>query len=139
MDPNGLVKWSGSVRSISLTKIAWGRDEYTLQSECKCNLKVSIVVKVDSVGVSLGAGSFRSGVEFEDPFQCPNAMAFAGGALTFSVGGAFRFGTSYSQVRLGAANSPGSWGATEGLGIQAGFAPGYARVVDIKAEQCCSK
>jgi hypothetical protein len=140
-DPRGLVKWSGTTRSIGLDvlRVGVGRDEYVLESECKCGTKAKVIVEVDSVGASLGAGSFRSAIEFEDGLACPNPMVFAGPAFKFSVGGAIRFGGSYSRVQVGRATSFGSWSAIEGLGVEAGAAPGYARVIEMRSEDCCAK
>jgi RHS repeat-associated protein len=139
VDSRGLAKWSGSTRSISVPRVVVSRDEYTLESECKCGTKAYVTIEVDSTGVSVGAGSFRSAVEFEDSFECPNPMVFAGPAFKFSIGGAVPFGVSYSRVQLGGALSRGNWSAVEGLGVEASAAPGYARVVEIRSEDCCAK
>lgn len=76
IDPRGLVQWSGMGKSFSW--LADGRDEYELESECKCGIKAKVTVQVDSLGVGFGASSTQSGVTFDDHFSCPNPMALAG-------------------------------------------------------------
>ncbi|MGH8671027.1 MAG: RHS repeat-associated core domain-containing protein, partial [Burkholderiales bacterium] len=140
VDPLGLVKWFGQSKSFNW--LAYGREEYELESECKCGVKARIKVLVDSLGPGFGASSTRSTTEFEDHFACPNPMAFAGPAVTFSGTIAVRFGTSYSRTQLGAARSSGGWSAVEGLGASIGVNFGNARVPveDIRFENCpCEK
>ena len=140
VDPLGLVKWFGQSKSFNL--LAYGREEYELESECKCGVKARIKVLVDSLGPGFGASSTRSATEFEDHFACPNPMAFAGPAVTFSGTLAVRFGTSYSRTQLGAARSSGGWSAVEGVGASIGVNFGNARVPEeeIQFEKCqCEK
>ena len=137
IDPRGLVRWSGTSRSFNW--LAYSRDEYELESECKCGIRARITVMVDSLGVGFGASSTRSANDFEDHFACPNPMAFAGAALTYSATAAARFGVSYNRVLLGAATSSG-WSAVEGIGASIGFSLGQARIEDIRIEDCsCNK
>jgi len=139
-DPLGLVKWSG--QSKSFVWLAYSRDEFELESECKCGVKARIRVFVDSLGRGVGASATRSAIEFEDHFACPNPMAFAGPAVIVSATAAVRFGASYSRAQVAAARSSGGWSAVEGLGASMGVSVGNARVPveDIQFETCqCEK
>jgi len=132
----------------------WTGDEYDLKSECKCGYAVTIKVKVDSLGISLGASRSRGNVEFEDGFDCPNPMAFAGPGLSFTAGiglGSYDvqtpegnvivpLGISYARASVGVAQlkSNGIEAATF-LGAAIGVAFGSADVLDIHSRDCCDK
>jgi RHS repeat-associated protein len=137
-DPLGLVKWSGWGRSLALGP--YGRDEYELESECKCGTKVRIKVTVNSGGLGKGGAATRDEAEFEDDFECPNPMALAGPALGFTATLAFRYGVSYSRLQLGRAVSRGTFSAVEGIGASIGPSFGSADVEVLSAEDCqCKK
>jgi len=135
-DPRGLVKWYGWGRSFAFG--AYGRDEYELESECKCGVQVRIKVVVDSFGFGKGASSTRDEAEFEDDFECPYPMVFAGPAVGFTGTIAFRYGVSYSRIQIGRAVSSG-WSAVEGIGISAGPSVGSADVEFLGSKDCCEK
>jgi RHS repeat-associated protein len=134
-DPRGLVKWSGWGRSFNYGP--YGRNEYELESECKCGTKVRIRVTVDSGGTP-GFSSTRDEAEFEDDFECPNPMAFAGPAIGFTGVIAFRYGVSYSRTQIGRAVSSG-WSAVEGIGGGIGPWVGASDVEILKSEDCCKQ
>jgi RHS repeat-associated protein len=137
VDPFGLVKWNGWVKSFYW--LAYTRDEYELESECKCGFIVTIKVSVDSLGKGLGAAASRSSAEFEDHFPCPNPMAFAGLAYGFVAGAGvgsidvsgtpINLGYIYNRTLLGVAHSAGGTSA-EIYGAAIGPGIGYARVAN---------
>jgi RHS repeat-associated protein len=135
-DPRGLVKWSGWGKSLVLGP--YGRDEYELESECRCGTQVRIKVTVNSVGPGKGGSSTRDEAEFEDDLECPNPMAFAGPAFGFTATIAFRYGVSYSRIQIGRAVSSG-WSAVEGIGASIGPSGGAADVEIISSKECCKK
>jgi hypothetical protein len=134
IDPFGLVKWFGQSRSF--TWLPYSRDEYELESECKCGYKTRMTVIVDSIGPSRGAYAIKSANEFEDHFACPTPMAFVGPALTVGGAVAIRFGVSYSRTQIGAARSSGGWSPVEGLGAGFGASVGQARIENVRREDC---
>ena len=149
-DPSGLAKWVGEVNSFNLAN--YSGDEYDLESECKCGVTVTIKVKVDSIG--LGFSRSRGMVEFEDGFDCPNPMAFAGPVLSFNAGIGLGsrdvdrpdgnvivpLGLSYSRASVGVAQlkTNGIEAATF-LGASIGPAIGSAEVLEIQSRDCCKK
>lgn len=139
IDPYGLVRWKGVVKSFNW--LAYSRDEYELQSECKCGSIVRVTVSVDSLGISLGASASTDAVEFDDGRNCPEPMVFAGpawswnfavGVDTFSTSGG---GGSVGIARLGP--SPQSDVIVSGASV--GASVGRARVNDIRSWDCCEK
>jgi RHS repeat-associated protein len=133
IDPTGLVKWSGWGRSFIYG--AYTRDEYELESECKCGSKVKVKVVVDGFGKGFGRASYRASADFEDQFECPNPMAFAGPAFGFTFVAGVGFGAAYSRVQLGVVKSSG-WTAAEAVGFAIGPGGGRAEVTDIRSEDC---
>jgi RHS repeat-associated protein len=147
-DPDGLVKWKGWYRTYTL--VAYSRDEYELESECKCGIKVTARVIVDSFGKGFGAAASQGDVAFEDHFSCPNAMAFAGLALGFTAqagvgavppdvfGVEIPLGYACSYALLGVARSVGdACGPKKVVGGAIGPGAGRSRVEDdIRVEPC---
>jgi RHS repeat-associated protein len=148
VDPYGLVKWTGWYNSFSW--LAYTRDEYVLVSECKCSQRVTVRVFVDSLFKSIGASSSHGDIAFEDNFDCPNSMAFAGLALgataqagigSATIGGVeHELGVSCSALLVGVARSASCGKAYVG-GLSIGAGVGKARVSeDIQVEPCgCDK
>ena len=125
-DPLGLVKWKGTVLSVSggMGPITGGVETYTLRSECKCGQRYLIRVRATTSfsGISGGApfSYIGSTAEFEDPADCPNPDVFNGGYGKYSFGVAVGVGYGFSMVTLGRARSMG--GSLEvGYETQAGF------------------
>jgi RHS repeat-associated protein len=132
-DARGLAKWRGIGTSFGLMN--FGRDTFKLESECKCGKRVKIDVEVIYYGYGFGAGRTSSAVEFEDHFECPNAMAFDGVALKYSAGLAIRFGANYSRMLLGATTSAG-WSAETGIEAGIGVSIGSSRILEIHQLDC---
>jgi RHS repeat-associated protein len=136
IDPKGLVKWDGLGRSLDLGP--YSRDEYTLESECKCGMKIRVTIEATYFSIGGGAAAMGSGASFEDNFDCPNPMAFEGPAFKVTAGAAFRFGTGFNFSILGRGTSPGGWSAQEGLGASAGAGFGSSKVTSQSVKKCDS-
>ena len=133
-DPKGLVQWNGVGRSLDFGP--YSRDEFTLESECKCGIKMRITVEANYLGIGGGASAMGSGASYEDNFDCPTPMAFEGPAFKVSASAGFRFGTGFNFSILGRATSPGSWSAQEGLGASAGVSFGQSKVTGQTVSKC---
>ncbi len=133
-DSTGLVSWSGFGRSLGVGPL--GRDEFELESECRCGKQLRIKVTVNSLGIGFGGSATRSAITFVDPFDCPEPQAFAGPAFIYNFTIALRGGVSYSRIRLAAAEAPGSWSPVEGLGAQVGVSVGDSSVEVIGWKDC---
>jgi len=143
VDPLGLATWQGWARSISLGPFT--REEYDLFSDCIDDLKQHIKVIVDYGGVSLGAIAQQWYAVFDDHFDYPNAMGFAGPAFSYSAGAAgignaglplVGWGASYSRTRIGSAESVG-WSVVRGIGAGVGVSVGASSVEMLPSEKCC--
>jgi hypothetical protein len=135
-DPTGLAKWRRYGKSLDI--LNYGRDEFSLESECKCGFKMKITVEVTYFGIGEGAGAMGSAAEYEDYFACPNPMAFEGPAFKVSASASFRFGTGFNFSVLGRATSPGGWNSQEGLGGSIGLGFGSSKVTSQSYEKCDS-
>jgi RHS repeat-associated protein len=133
-DPKGLVKWRGLGRSLDI--LYYGKEELTLESECKCGFKVRINVEVTYFSPNRSAAAFGYGSEYEDHFECPTPMAFEGPATRVSTGFALSSGSGFSFSTLGRATSPGGWGALEGWGVGSGYSFGSSKVKDPFYSKC---
>jgi RHS repeat-associated protein len=133
-DPKGLAKWHGLGRSLDY--LHFGIEELHLESECKCGYKMTMTVDVKYVGGDINAAAFGYGSEYEDNFDCPNAMAFEGPAYKVSAGIAAHRGFGFSFSVLGRATSPGHWEALEGWGGAAGIAMGCSKVSNERSFAC---
>jgi RHS repeat-associated protein len=131
-----LVSWSGWGRSLAYG--AYGRNEFELKSECKCGIAVTVKVTVDSLG-SKGFYAIRDEAEFEDDFDCPNSMVFAGPALGYCGVAAFRYGVAYCRAQIGRAAMKGGWSAVEGIGGGIGPWAGIADVQVLNVDGCCKE
>ncbi|MBI2398286.1 MAG: hypothetical protein HYV17_10860 [Xanthomonadales bacterium] len=138
------VKWSGSMSSISFGELLnGGFAGYTLTSECKCGIRVTVAGKVISVGVgfSLIPVSATIGGEssFKDSSACPSASAPAGGAFSVSGGAPF---FACGVTILGSLESVGCGGTGSGGGliVDSGVSAlfGISTVLFSKTE-CCSE
>jgi RHS repeat-associated protein len=137
-DPFGLAKWTGTVNSIGVE--VWGRDEFELESECKCGYKLRTVVKATYFSFGFSAIRSRSKVEFEDHFDCPNAMAFDGEAFKVSLGGGIGDGRGFDFIVLGRATSPGHWSSFDQVfGGSADVNIGWSDVGPVRSEDCGCK
>ena len=137
VDPRGLAKWNGLGRSLDVSH--YGREEVSLESECKCGFKIRIKVKVTYFNPDPGMSAFGYGAGYDDNFDCPNPMAFEGPATRVSAGVSAHRGFGFSFSTLGRATSPGEWTALEGWGASAGHSFGSSEVTDLHLTPCsCS-
>ena len=138
VDPTGLVKWSGNV--LSTGAFAGGAEIYTLRSECVNGLRS--VVKVRAIGYSYGRGYTFAGsaVSFSDRFSYINPEVFNGPYQKVSAGLGWGIGYGFSEVTLGGAQSPGSWGWEAGIDASVGMLVGKSSVSSETTESCgCSQ
>jgi hypothetical protein len=126
-DPLGLVKWSGT--NFTAGAGAFTGEFFDLVSECKCGYRTT--ARVRSAGLSYGRGLTFAGsfVELTDPFSCPDANLLAGDYFKVSAGAAGIFGVQFNFLILGAASSPGQFGAQFGFDASAGVSMGKSSVV----------
>ena len=138
-DPLGLLTWKGSVNSYGLGP--YSRDDYTLESECKCGHKAKVRVQAQAFAVGKGGTYATSNAEFEDSLSCPEPYVFDGPYFKVGAGISGGMGTTFSFVLMGGARSPGAWGAQAGLDLSAGVSVGKATVQEpIEWTQCdCGK
>jgi hypothetical protein len=134
-DPLGLIKWTGTVSTYGYD--SFQGEIYELESECKCGRKV--IATVRAMGLTYGGGKGIAqwqGAELEDSYACPNKEALEGDYFNSSAGAAVYWGTGFSLTILGDARSPGSWQASQGLGIGAGTTFGSAKVLEDHTYKC---
>ncbi len=136
VDPNGLLKWSGTMFSLGSPVVKSATlDTYTLTSECVDGWKAVIRVSAKAFGVGVGFTMAGSNVEFEDSFDYINEQAFVGPYYKYSVGLAGGAGYGYSRIQLGVARSSG-WGSEGGLDASAGVVAGNTNIVWQERVKC---
>lgn len=98
-DPSGLISWKGSVNSYGFGP--YSRDDYTLESECKCGHKAKVKVQAQAFAVGKGGTWASSNAEFEDSLSCPEPYVFAGPYFKVSAGISGGYGTTFSFLIMG--------------------------------------
>ena len=103
---------------------------------------MTVTVSVDSLGIGRGASASTDSVEFEDGFECPNPMVFAGPAWNWNYGigiDTFAIGGGGGSVG-GAKQRPSPQSDVIVYGASLGLSGGVARVNDdIRSWDCCVK
>ncbi|MGH9893496.1 MAG: RHS repeat-associated core domain-containing protein, partial [bacterium] len=89
VDPDGLVKWSGTAYTFSaISLIGASFSEVDLWSECACGKRYHILLHGvgPAVGLGLKVVATISDISFDDGQSCPSPGAFAGTFLGASAG-----------------------------------------------------
>ena len=142
VDPNGLVKWFGSVKSVAAVAGAGaGGFKFDLTSECKCGVRMNIKGFASTLagGVGLKYTGSAGESQFSDIFACPLATAANGpaGVLAASSIGGVR-GASYGAMKLGSLSTgyPSLSEGLTGLDLSAGVYLGWSAVTSSSVTKC---
>ncbi len=140
IDPLGLIKWTGSVRTVSVV-LGGGATQfkYKLESECDANnVKYRVTVIAGGPAVGFGTqitGSF-SKANFEDGNNVADPLVFQGRALYAGISYAFiGIAYQYGAVQLGGARSLGG-GHQVGIDASISGGAGISTVTAIRKIDC---
>jgi RHS repeat-associated protein len=91
-DPSGLIKWTGTVGTLSyVNRYGATGMRFSVDSECKCGVQIHL--EVNAIGASVGLGRRATGsigpVTLNDPWPCPQDDALGGLFEVFSAGVSF--------------------------------------------------